>query len=101
MDTGTAIFLASLPTPLSVLVGALWNNHKVRIAAEKAAKELVDHTKEVTTKLKENTALTEEIRDETKQTREEMNGMKDALIKAEKKISFAAGEASQAAKTDK
>jgi hypothetical protein len=86
MDTGTAIVIAALvPTATS-----LYNEWRASHARKILAKEVA-----------ENTRLTAETQHETKKTREEMNGMKDALIAAEKKISFAAGEASEAARKEK
>ena len=102
METGTAIFLASLMSPLTGAVVFLWGRYEIRVAAKKAADQLVldngriafqlaQHNTEVAAQLAENTALTQETKDKTERTYQEMNGMKDALIKAEKASSEAKG----------
>jgi hypothetical protein len=91
MDTGTAIFLASLSGPFSVLITTLWNRYETRVASENVARQLAVHNTEIATQLADNTALTRETKIATEETKQEMNGMKDALIKAEKTASEAKG----------
>lgn len=101
MDNGTAIFLASLTGPASLLVSTLWNRYETRAVAKTLATQLAVHNEDIAKELAANTALTQETKDKTERTYEEMNGMKDALIEAAEAKGLAQGKVDEKARADK
>lgn len=102
MDTGLALFLASLSSPASVLIAYLWGRHEVRVAAKEAADQLAanraqiafqlaQHNTEVAAELAKNTAITEETKAKVEQTADAVNGAMEKRIVAEKEASEAKG----------